>query len=458
MDPVDIVNLLYSETEYLDPESAGEEVLNSIDIADGTATLTCAPLAHVSLEERLKVSPDTRASTKIFFIRQKRHYQHHHSSSKIYLDFHTWEDVLDRLAVVPSFLELLDNNNGGCSSHVSYCVDHNAEGNCLSSCTTNSMSAFHLGIKIGDWGNYEYAVYARHDFHTGHNLILTLGTNSQDQVRSLMSRLATGIHLDMFQVLFYLASLWLSQVEKSRWQMDYATQDLEARTGFSSFQGFGVDPLPTEQLEFSQSLQVTADYLKYVAYGSARVGEAFLFLQDQLLKFAQLSAEAGHDQRPLRLTSQLRSALMRKHSLAHCQFHQINVLCARVAAQQDVTKTLIAQRDTQINIEIAKAAKRDSELMKGITVVTMVFLPATFMATFFSMVFWHVGTEKEVHLLVDGWIWLYPAVTLPLTVIVLTWYWAFSWNWGRFLQDNLHPAVFNKLHALFNWRIPYPRD
>jgi hypothetical protein len=65
---------------------------------------------------------------------------------------------------------------------------------------------------------------------------------------------------------------------------------------------------------------MTTDYLKNVAYGSARVGEAFLFLQDQLLMFAQLSVEAGHDRRPLRLTSQLQSALMRKHSLAHCQF------------------------------------------------------------------------------------------------------------------------------------------
>jgi hypothetical protein len=265
MDPVDIGNLLYSDTKYLEPESAVEEILDSIDIADGIATLACAPLANVSLEERLKVSPDTRASTKIFFIKQKRQYQHHRSSSKIYLDIHTWEDVLDRLAVVPSFLELLNDNNGGCSSHVSYCADHNAyaEGNCLSSCTTNSMSAFHLGIKIGDWGNYEYAVYARHDFHTGHSLILTLGTNSQDHVRSLMSKLATGIHLDMFQVLFHLASLWLSRVEKSRWQMDFATQDLEARTGFASLRGFGVDPLPTEQLAFSGKYKLKPEDLVF---------------------------------------------------------------------------------------------------------------------------------------------------------------------------------------------------
>jgi hypothetical protein len=47
MDPVDIGNLLYSDTEYLEPESAVKEILNSIDIADGTATLTCAPLARV---------------------------------------------------------------------------------------------------------------------------------------------------------------------------------------------------------------------------------------------------------------------------------------------------------------------------------------------------------------------------------------------------------------------------
>ncbi|MCJ1402204.1 hypothetical protein MMC11_005424 [Xylographa trunciseda] len=458
MDSADISKLLHSDTKYLQPESAAEEIVGSIDIADGTASMAWASLAELSLEERLAVSPDTQESTKVFFIRQKRHYKMHRSKNHIYLGYHTWEDVLDRLAVLPSFLELLDNNNGGYSSHVSYCADQCAEEHSPSSGVIDSVSAFHLCIKIGDWGNYEYAVYARHNFHTGHNLILIIGTNSEDHARRLMSRLVTGIQVNMFQVLFYLASLWVDQLEKVRWQMDYATQDLEARTGFASLQGFEVDPLPAEQLAFGRGLHVTADYLNNVAYGSERIGEAILFLQDQLLKFAALRSEDGHGQRLWRRTSQLQSALMQKHSLARCQFHQINRLCARVAAQQDVTKTLIAQRDTQINIEISKAAKRDSELMKGITVVTMVFLPATFMATFFSMVFWHVGTETEVQLLVDRWIWLYPAVTLPLTVLILTWYWAFPWNRGQILQNNLPSSVFKKLLTLSNWSRDRKRD
>ncbi|MCJ1437377.1 hypothetical protein MMC27_006764 [Xylographa pallens] len=449
MDSADIGKLLHSNTKYLQPQSAVEEIVGSIDIADGIASMVWASFAEVSLEERLAVNPDTRESTKVFFIKQKRHYQRLRSRNHIYLGYHTWENVLDRLAVLPSFLELLDNNNGGFSSHVSYCADQCAEEHGPGSGTPDGASAFHLCIKIGDWGNYEYAVYARHDFHTGHNLILTIGTEMEDHAVHLMSRLATGIQVDMFQILFYLVSLWLNQVEEARWQMDFATQDLEARTGFASLQGF-MDPLPAEQLAYGRGLHITADYLNNVAYGSGRVGEALLFLQDQLLKFGSVRSEAGHDQRLWRRTSQLQSALMQKHSLARCQLDQINRLCARVAAQQDVTKTLIAQRDTQINMQIAKAAKRDSELMKGITVVTMVFLPATFMATFFSMVFWHVGAETEVQLLVDGWIWLYPAVTLPLTVLILTWYWAFPWDRGRFFQNNLSSTAFKRLHTLFS--------
>src|SRR5947199_9284866 len=40
MDRVDIVNLLYSETEYLEPEISGEEVVNSIAVAIAKSILT----------------------------------------------------------------------------------------------------------------------------------------------------------------------------------------------------------------------------------------------------------------------------------------------------------------------------------------------------------------------------------------------------------------------------------
>jgi hypothetical protein len=66
----------------------------------------------------------------------------------------------------------------------------------------------------------------------------------------------------------------------------------------------------------------------------------------------------------------------------------------RIDAQLAITKTLIARRDSKLNIEIAKAVKQDSELIKDIAAVTMILLPATFPATFFSMAFFHVGTDS----------------------------------------------------------------
>lgn len=62
--------------------------------------------------------------------------------------------------------------------------------------------------------------------------------------------------------------------------------------------------------------------------------------------------------------------------------------------QLAITNTLIARRDSKLNIEIAKAVKQDSELMKDIAAVTMILLPATFPTTFFSMAFFHVGTDS----------------------------------------------------------------
>jgi hypothetical protein len=79
--------------------------------------------------------------------------------------------------------------------------------------------------------------------------------------------------------------------------------------------------------------------------------------------------------------------------------------------------------------------------MQSIAVVTMIFLPGTFVATFFSMVFFHVGNETSVHFTVDGRIWYYPAIAPPLTVLFAIWYFAWSKGWmtqwtGRVSQRN----------------------
>ncbi|KAJ8132077.1 hypothetical protein O1611_g1547 [Lasiodiplodia mahajangana] len=66
------------------------------------------------------------------------------------------------------------------------------------------------------------------------------------------------------------------------------------------------------------------------------------------------------------------------------------------------------------NLALARDNMNDGKQMKSIALVTMIFLPATFVATFFSMTLIKLG---------PGYIWLYPSVTIPLTVVVLSAYW-----------------------------------
>lgn len=81
--------------------------------------------------------------------------------------------------------------------------------------------------------------------------------------------------------------------------------------------------------------------------------------------------------------------------------------------------------DTLTGLRIARGTQRDSVSMKTISWLTMVFLPATFVATFFSMGFFQFrqDSKNHVHISVAPEWWLYLAVTLPLTAGVLG-----AWN------------------------------
>ncbi|ROV89600.1 hypothetical protein VMCG_09923 [Cytospora schulzeri] len=89
----------------------------------------------------------------------------------------------------------------------------------------------------------------------------------------------------------------------------------------------------------------------------------------------------------------------------------------------------IGQVDAQTNLEISKynleiatSTGNDSKQMRSIAVLTMIFLPATFVTSLFSMSFFDLGPEPE-NGKVSPWIWLYVVVTAGFTgVTVSAWY------------------------------------
>ncbi|KAL8855913.1 MAG: hypothetical protein Q9178_007479 [Gyalolechia marmorata] len=88
--------------------------------------------------------------------------------------------------------------------------------------------------------------------------------------------------------------------------------------------------------------------------------------------------------------------------------------------------------------KLAEASTRDSSSMKAIAVLTMVFLPSTTIATIFSMgPFW--SNESGSTFSVSSEFWLYWAVTLPLTAVVMvvwqTWLWLYRRRRDRKLKE-----------------------
>ncbi|KAL2271696.1 hypothetical protein VTJ83DRAFT_1067 [Remersonia thermophila] len=152
--------------------------------------------------------------------------------------------------------------------------------------------------------------------------------------------------------------------------------------------------------------------------------------------------------------------------LARLEFYQTklkgienyaHITLERLTVQRGALYNIIAQKESKLGLQmaaeqrrIAHAAKRDSTSMKILSLLGAIFLPATYLASIFSMAFFdfipddngggssegsggggegggnggnggHGGGKWEP---VSPLIWIYFAITVPLTVvIVLIWRW-----------------------------------
>ncbi|KAI9856198.1 MAG: hypothetical protein M1813_009215 [Trichoglossum hirsutum] len=85
----------------------------------------------------------------------------------------------------------------------------------------------------------------------------------------------------------------------------------------------------------------------------------------------------------------------------------------------------VAQHDSRIAVRIGRAARADSAAMKTIAILTLVFLPGTYISAIFSMGFYNFtpGTETQAQKWsVSKDIWIYFAIAGPVTgVTVMSW-------------------------------------
>ncbi|KAI8959135.1 hypothetical protein F5Y11DRAFT_14795 [Daldinia sp. FL1419] len=116
--------------------------------------------------------------------------------------------------------------------------------------------------------------------------------------------------------------------------------------------------------------------------------------------------------------------------------HYIHTTLERLHIQRQALYNIMAQKESKLNLEIASqqrrlahATKRDGTAMKTLSLLGAVFLPGTFMASVFSMTFFDFrvgsdsGGDSSGGSEVSSELWVYFAVTLPLTLLIVMVWW-----------------------------------
>lgn len=459
MDANFLNSLLWQDSLYFGDEetTSARRRLSCVSFDDAEHCVVRRPIYNPSFQALSQWLSDT-SSTKIVYVGVKRKYFHKSTQSAIKLLCQEWIQLLCSLEILPSALELLHDNNGGFSSRV---TGHHAHGSSPTVAKDDSVSASHVSLKLGDsWPNHEHFFYARYDFRDERHVFLIAGTGSRALCDQLCERLSTVKRCDIFCVLVFMLSLWLNQAEDNRWRLDYEVQDIESRTGFSSMQYRQYEPLTPEQMSLTKDMAQTAESIALLIVYMENMIKSIIFAKEQHLRFYDICCKHVQSYDPPSPVSQLQDALAQYHSQACSKKLQMQMLQARVAAQIAVTNTLIAHRDSRANIELAKAMNADSKLMRGIAFVTMIFLPATFLATFFSMTFFHLGgSDGNPTFEVSKWIWLYPLCTVPLT-LVLAFQYGLDVELRKFVQKTLDklPPNFPRTASDSEAQAPYARQ
>ncbi|PMD36365.1 hypothetical protein L207DRAFT_637477 [Hyaloscypha variabilis F] len=107
-----------------------------------------------------------------------------------------------------------------------------------------------------------------------------------------------------------------------------------------------------------------------------------------------------------------------------------NTTLERLATQKSSLYNIIAQKEIKLSFQMAReqrklahASKRDSSTMKIISLLGSLFLPGAYLASIFSTTFFNFQNAPDIPLAVSPNFWLYWAVTVPITLLVVgIWY------------------------------------
>ena len=409
MDAEGTLNLLISDAKFQETDSD----LSMLDITKAGTSSSCPSTSEKNFDAQIRMSDLEHGDTRIVFMPQRRRYPRGSTVNTYGVNLSSWLKILSSGDILPDAVEILHENNGGWGIHISDCSDVKGK-SCI---TTNAnillgkqACAYHVWMKPRPWWHEEHFVYARHDFHSGKNFLLVAGSSLDSTLQNLRMRFdsaTTSPHL--FSILLALTTSWIKDLGRFVWDQDFATQKLESDTGWSLVGHTQLRPLPPAKLSLRRDLVTTKETLSHASRASESYHELFNFLSKKvhLLPAATPSPSCRIDQF---------EAVFLQHSIRQWhQKQQADALKARIDAQWNAVNALVAQHNNSLNYQIAADSRTDTVIMRRISFVTIAFLPATFLATFFSMIFFDMNAG---HITVSPMIWIYVVCVVPVTLVI----------------------------------------
>jgi len=198
---------------------------------------------------------------------------------------------------------------------------------------------------------------------------------------------------------------------------------IERRTGYSNHKI--MQPVDPSQLDYRRLAEDLGVQTCRFALIQSLIQDAMMlqdFIQEQLTSTSYLPKSCVNRLQPACDRLMERSKLTTS-TLKHLEIY--GGVEKRLQAQQNVIFNLIAQQDNTLNVEIARdsaelvaASKRDSSAMKIIAFLTTIFLPGTFISSFFAMPLFDWDAESSRGIVTPHF-WVYWAVTIPLTLLTM---------------------------------------
>lgn len=401
MNPIEAMDLNARDTEYL----GGSEPFPSIDFT-GVGPLECSvDLAEASLKATGDLLSLPSLGTRVLFLSQSRLYGTSRSTLLLRMESIAWQNLLTFLMIPPTVVELLHDNNGSSWQHVSHCGDNGSVHE--QDVEHPGPCAYHICFKTSQFE----MMYARHDFHSKRNMVLVMGDSLELEIQRLTTQLKDLPSIHLFHILLAILGTWLQKLEQSRWSLDFDVMRLEAYTGFGQPFENVQPPQPGRLSEVRNNTAGAQSWIKSVVRHSKCAGEHFNVLADALPRFQTLlGCRDGI------LEQQILDAIGQYQSQQKSQVVQAEDLCWRMDTQWNVLVALLAKHDSDVTIAMAQDARIDGLLMRKMAAVSIIFLPATFLATFFSMMFFQVDVSGALSM--NQNIWVYFASTSAMSLVI----------------------------------------